>query len=216
MIVTLLAMFGAGLASFVAPCVLPVVPGILGALAGPGAAPGRSVVPAAGLFVAGFASVFVALGSGAGLLGDAVGSPAVARVGGVLVVLLGVALLTGRPARVVRWRPQVTGPAGAFVLGLVFGAGWTPCVGPLVGAALVAAGGTGSPAQGALALAAYAAGLGAPVLALAAGVSWSARVQRFLRRGGVRLAQISGVVLVVVGAAMALARYDDLVSALRP
>ena len=217
MIITLVALFGAGLASFLAPCVLPVVPGILGALA-PGRAAGSTLVAPAALFVAGFAAVFVALGAGAGAIGDIAGSSATARIGGVLAALFGVALLVGRPFGFGSWRPTLpaaVGRARPVLLGLVFGTAWTPCVGPLVGAALVAAGGTGSPWRGAAGLAAYAAGLGAPLVAVAAGLSWSSSVQRGLRRAGPALARVAGVVLVVTGVAMVVGRYTDLVAALR-
>ena len=235
MITTLLALFGAGLTSFLAPCVLPLVPGYLGALAGDGSASasasapapskaaGRRVLPApaaAGLFVTGFTAVFVAVGTAAGALGAAVGGGPVQRAGGVVVVLFGLVLL-GLPGPLVRsWRPRVrlpaVGPLRPLVLGVVFGTAWTPCVGPLVGAALVVAGGTGSAWRGAAALAAYGAGLGAPFVALAAGLSWSPQLHRVLRRTGPVLARVAGAALVAAGVALALGRYDDLVSALRP
>ena len=231
MITTLLALFGAGLTSFLAPCVLPLVPGFLGALAGdggasalaPATAGGRRVLPApaaAGLFVAGFTAVFVAVGTAAGAVGAAVGGGPVQRAGGVVVVLFGLVLL-GLPGPLVRsWRPRIrlpaVGPLRPLVLGVVFGTAWTPCVGPLVGAALVVAGGTGSAWRGAAALAAYGAGLGAPFVALAAGLSWSPQLHRVLRRTGPVLARVAGAALVAAGVALALGRYDDLVSALRP
>lgn len=218
MIVALVALFGAGLASFLAPCVLPLVPGFLGVLGAE--APGDRVVPAALGFVAGLATVFVALGVAAGAVGSLVRPDgAVPRVGGLVVVVLGLGL--AGPLRLRRTigghrRRRVAGPAGAVALGIVFGASWTPCVGPLVGAALVAAGGAGSPWRGGALLGAFAAGLGAPFVAVAAGLSWSPAVQRGLRRAGPVLARAAGVVMVVTGLALLSGRYGTLVGALRP
>ena len=250
MITVLVALFGAGLSSFLAPCVLPLVPGFLGALAGPAtvvagdpaapvpavagppdgptATPGAvpptrgalSPTAAAALFVAGFTAVFVAVGTAAGAVGRLVGASATQRVGGVVVLAFGL-VLVGLPGPLVRsWRPSLplprAGVARPMVLGVVFGTAWTPCVGPLVGAALVVAGGTGSPWRGAAALAAYGAGLGAPFVAVAAGLSWSPRLHRAMRGAGPVAARIAGAALVLAGLALALGRYDDVIAALRP
>lgn len=217
MIVALLALFGAGLASFLAPCVLPLVPGFLGVLGAQ--APGDRIVRRALAFVAGFGTVFVALGVAAGAVGSLVRPDGVvARLGGGLVLLFGLGLLGVLPGRGgARWRsPRVTGVPSAVALGVVFGAAWTPCVGPLVGAALVAAGGAGSPWRGGVLLAAFATGLGAPFVAVAAGVAWSPAAYRRLRHGGRVLARVSGVVLVAAGLALAAGRYDAFVAVLRP
>lgn len=250
MITVLVALFGAGLSSFLAPCVLPLVPGFLGALAGPapagasasagpaatmaGASDGPTSMPvaattarralsppaAAALFVLGFTAVFVAVGTAAGAVGRLVGASATQRVGGVIVLAFGL-VLVGLPGPLLRsWRPRLplptAGLARPVLLGVVFGTAWTPCVGPLVGAALVVAGGTGSPWRGAAALGAYGAGLGAPFVAVAAGLSWSPRLHRAMRRTGPVAARIAGAALVLAGLALALGRYDDVIAALRP
>lgn len=218
MITALLALFGAGVTSFLAPCVLPLVPGFLGVLGAE--APGDRVVGGALGFVAGFSSVFVALGVAAGAVGSLVRPDgAVGRVGGALVIVLGLTVAGVVPLRR-SWqapRPRrAAGPATAALLGVVFGAAWTPCVGPLVGAALVAAGGAGSPWRGGALLAAFAAGLGAPFVAVAAGFGWSPAVGRRLRRAGPWLGRASGGLLVLAGAALVTGRYDGIVAALRP
>lgn len=220
MLVALVALFGAGVVSFAAPCVLPLVPVFLGLVTGEvaGGRPQRAL-PATALFVAGFGGVFVAVGAGGGALGAELGdSRGVAtRVGGALMVVFGL-LLAGSGRRWARrtWRLRLRLPSGAvarpLVVGVVFGTAWTPCVGPLLGAALVAAAGTSSAWRGAAALGAYAAGLGAPFLFLAAGLSWVPVVHRGVRRASPVLHGLSAVFLVVAGLAALAGRLDRVLS----
>ena len=167
MLTALVALFGAGLASVLAPCVLPLVPVYLGMVTGEVASerPDRAL-RATAVFVVGFGGVFVAVGTAAGAVGASLGDSRgpVARIGGVLMIGFGLVMagVGGRwSQRATRLRLAL--PAGAvarpLVLGVVFGTAWTPCVGPLLGTALVAAAGTASPWRGAAALSAYAAGL---------------------------------------------------------
>jgi cytochrome c-type biogenesis protein len=219
------ALFGAGVASFLAPCVLPLVPAYVGAMLVAAPAPRRSgLVGSALAFVAGFTIVFVVFGTTAGAIGERYDRArgAVQLIGGIAVVVFGLALLgllrgpLGRTARFVT-RPAV-GPAGAAVVGLTFGAAWTPCVGPLLGAALVAAARTVSAWRGATLLAAYGAGLGVPfvaaALALDAFPERSRAVLRAFRRPGAALQRAAGAVLVALGLLVVSGRYGVLVSAL--
>src|SRR5215470_12046597 len=171
--------FLAGLLSCASACVLPLVPAFvayLGGVAAPsGSARRLTALAGAGLFVAGFATVFVALGAGAALLGAGVSAyrPVLVTASGVALVALGAALVAGVPWLARERRFQVAHrlprtPLAAYVVGLAFAAGWTPCVGPILAAILVMAGDTATAARGAALLAAYSAGLGLPFLATAA------------------------------------------------
>lgn len=184
-----LGAFGAGMLSFLSPCVLPLVPpylcfvgGVsLDRLAGEGRGRedgGRATAPvlaAAVAFVLGFSTVFVALGATASGLGRLLADhfDALAQVAGVVVIVLGLHFL-GMPRfglldREARLHPAArpAGFVGAYIVGLAFAFGWTPCVGPVLAAILVVAGSTGETWTGASLLGAYAAGIGLPFLAAA-------------------------------------------------
>src|ERR1700759_2902542 len=144
-----IALFGAGVASFLAPCIIPLVPAYLGIIVGEmGDAhdPARAV-PATLIFIAGFTTVFAGLGALAGLLGPSlVAFQEGGRVvGGILIIVMGLALLgiargpLARERRLIPTLPKVTGVARPYVVGVAFGAGWSPCVGPLLAAALTIA-----------------------------------------------------------------------------
>ncbi|RAI43211.1 cytochrome c biogenesis CcdA family protein [Rhodoplanes roseus] len=207
----------AGLLSFLSPCVLPLVPPYLTWLAGASLAELSGETPRAGVtarafvralaFVAGFSAVFVALGASASLLGrlliDHLGL--LSRIAGVIIVVLGLHFvglfripLLYREARF-GLGGQSAGLAGAFVMGLAFAFGWTPCVGPVLASILLIAGAEDSAGQGALLLAAYAAGIGFPFLAAAVFVKpFLAFLARFRRHLG-RIEMLVGVLLIVTG-----------------
>ena len=185
MILDLALAFLAGLLSFASTCVLPLVPAYVtymgAASAGSQTTIGRQlrVVGNAGLFVAGFATAFVALGASFGLIGADLRAyrPLLLQVAGIALLLIGIALLFwGRiPGLMGEKRLDIAhrlphAPWASYVIGLAFAIGWTPCVGPILAAILLRAGSSGTAAQGALLLAFYSAGLGLPFLA-AAGLS---------------------------------------------
>jgi len=185
MIVDLALAFLAGLLSFASTCVLPLVPAYV-AYMGAAAAGTETTVRQqlkvlgnATLFVAGFATAFVALGASFGLIGADLKAyrPLLLQIAGAALVLIGIALLTlGRiPGLMGEKRFDIAhrlphAPWASYVIGLAFAIGWTPCVGPILAAILLRAGGSGTAAQGALLLAVYSAGLGLPFL-IAAGLS---------------------------------------------
>lgn len=220
----LLALFGAGLLSFTSPCVLPLVPVWVAIAAGDAADP-RSVRRGTAWFVAGFTAVFVALGTLAGRLGAVVdlAQTWTVRVGGVVVALFGLALVgmpvgrLGGEARLVRALPAPSAGTGpgvwrALVAGVAFGAAWTPCVGPLLGSALVAAGRSGGGASGAALLASYSLGVGLPfVVAALAYASWPAAQHR-LQPIAARLRFGAGALLVALGLGVAAGLTDRLFS----
>jgi cytochrome c-type biogenesis protein len=216
------ALFGAGIASFLAPCIVPLVPAYLGLVVGESveARDTAKAVPATLLFIAGFAAVFASLGIAAGELGSSLGTlqDALERVGGVIVVVLGLVLLgvvRGRwlqERRLITHLPKGLGPLRPLVLGIAFGAAWSPCVGPLLGAALVVAARSAEPARGGLLLAAYAAGIGVPFLLASLGLASSPGISDRLRRIGPGLERIAGGLLVVLGILLASGTYAHLTS----
>jgi len=218
----LVALFGAGVASFLAPCIVPLLPAYLGIIAGEAADardPARAV-PATLVFVLGFALVFAGLGAAAGLVGSSLHDVQywVQRVGGVIVVIMGLALLGVvrgrwlRERRLVHRLPTVTGPLRPFIVGVAFGAAWSPCVGPLLAAALTVAAHDGQAGRGALLLLAYAFGIGVPFLLAALGLASFPSMADRLRRAGVIIERVAGVLLVVLGILLATGTYGHLTS----
>ncbi len=218
----LIALFGAGVASFLAPCIVPLLPAYLGIIAGEAADahdPARAV-PATFIFVLGFAVVFAGLGATAGLLGSSLHDvqTTVQRVGGVIVVIMGLALLgvlRGRlfqERRLVHRLPTMTGPARPFIVGVAFGAAWSPCVGPLLAAALTVAARDGQVGRGALLLVAYAFGIGVPFILAALGLASFPSLADRLRRVGTIIERVAGVLLVVLGILLATGTYGHLTS----
>jgi cytochrome c-type biogenesis protein len=217
-----IALFGAGVASFLAPCLVPLVPAYLGMIVGESGDQGdtAAAVPATLIFIAGFAAVFAALGVAAGTIGSSLSSvqDVLQRVGGVIVIVLGLVLLGVVRGRLVRERrlvnrlPNVGGSARPLVLGVAFGAAWSPCVGPLLGAALVVAAHGGQPLRGGLLLLAYAAGIGVPFLLASLGLAASPGIAARVRSIGPALERVGGVLLVVLGVLLATGTYAHLTS----
>ena len=185
MILDLALAFVAGLLSFASTCVLPLVPAYVAYMGAAAAgiettvAQQLKVLGKAALFVAGFATAFVALGASFGLIGADLRAyrPLLLEISGAALVLIGIALLTiGRiPGLMSEKRFDIAHRLprtswAAYVIGLAFAIGWTPCVGPILAAILLRAGSSGTAAQGALLLGVYSAGLGLPFL-VAAGLS---------------------------------------------
>ncbi|MFC5997384.1 cytochrome c biogenesis CcdA family protein [Quadrisphaera sp. GCM10027208] len=199
----------AGLVSFASPCVLPLVPGYLGYVTGLTGQdledqPRRRVLAGATLFVLGFTAVFVTLGAAFGGLGGLLQqwTAELTRVLGVVVLVMGVVFLGVLPSlqreRRLPWRPAA-GLAGAPLLGVVFGLGWAPCVGPTLAAVLGLTLQQGSAGRGAVLTVAYCLGLGLPFLAVAAGLGRGVRTLDVLRRHRLAISRAGGAMLVVVG-----------------
>ncbi|WP_374628251.1 cytochrome c biogenesis CcdA family protein [Pannonibacter indicus] len=215
--VTLAGAVFAGVLSFVSPCVLPLVPPYLGFIAGTSleelSADDRTdeavrrVFFAALAFVAGFSTVFVLLGASASFLGQMVTQhiQILGYVAGVLTIVMGLHFLglfriplLYREARVHLDR-KPAGLAGAYVIGLAFGFGWTPCVGPVLAAILFVAGSEETVARGAILLSAYAMGLGIPFLIAALFAGPFLRFMQRARRHMGKVEKGMGVVLVLTG-----------------
>ena len=202
----------AGLVSFASPCVLPLVPGYLAYVGGMTSSSEmksgrRRLVLGISLFILGFSAVFLAYSAVFGALGTwlIVWQDLVTRIMGVVVIALGVVFIgqfsflqrTIRPS----WRPA-TGLAGAPVLGIVFGLGWTPCIGPTLGA-IQALGLTSGSTWTALLLGLfYCIGLGVPFLLVALGLNWVTGSVAFLKRHIRVINIVGGALLVAIGVLM--------------
>jgi cytochrome c-type biogenesis protein len=221
----LVAAFGAGILSFLSPCVLPLVPGYLSYLAGTSVQEAQSqpttrwrVSIHALCFVLGFALIFVLLGAAASLAGLALRAyqQALARMAGLLLVLFGIALtgLVPVPFLSRDHRIQLQPAASAWwrsgLIGVAFGAGWSACTGPILGSilALTAVGAT--LVQGIIFLLAYALGLGLPFLLVGILVDRVSPLMRSIRRYTGPISLLGGVLLILMGMLILSGRLDQL------
>jgi cytochrome c-type biogenesis protein len=211
----------AGFISFASPCVLPLVPGYLGYVGGftsnAERPRRRRLLAGVALFVLGFSVVFVLFGVLFGTAGLALKAnlDVITRVAGVVVIILGLVFVGqfGIMQRTVKPRWTVaTGLVGAPLLGIVFGLGWAPCVGPTLGAVELIALDGGSPLRGGILGLAFCIGLGVPFLLVALGLTWVARSTAWLRRHIRLINIIGGVVLMVIGILMVTGIWHTLMS----
>lgn len=203
----------AGIISFTSPCALPLVPSYLSYVSGlpvselsDGQAR-RLVVRSTATFVAGFTTVFTALGASSTLFGSLLirHLPTIMRVSGVVIIIFGLSMtgLFRIPILARERRLDLTkisrGPLGAFPLGMAFAFGWTPCIGPILASILAVASTSHTMAWGAILLALYSLGLGVPFLVLALGIGKARRSLNFLSRHGRAIEIGGGLLLVAVG-----------------
>ena len=216
--VTYLAAVVAGLVSFLSPCVLPLVPPYLVFLAGtslerfadkaPEPRVKRETVVAAALFVLGFSTVFVTLGASASVVGSLIRaySGPLAVIAGVIIMIMGLHFLGVTPIALLHRQKKLdvvkpVGLWGAYVIGLAFAFGWTPCIGPILAAILAVAASEETVTKGASLLAVYSLGLGIPfVIAAFAVEPFAAFLSRF-RNHLHRVEQAMGALLVLTGVA---------------
>lgn len=218
----LLVAFAAGLLSFLSPCVLPLVPSYIGFLTGMTlpemAGRRRTALLHALLFVGGFSLVFILLGASATALGRALNYYQVwlQRVGGALIILFGLLCLgvfkVGllNQERRLHLERKPIGYLGSALVGMAFGAGWTPCIGPVLGGILGLAATSSDVSRGMLLLAVYSAGLALPFLIAAVAVDsfldWFQRFRRYLPW----VMRLSGVLLVFVGVLLVTGEFTRL------
>lgn len=215
--------FGAGLLSFLSPCVLPLIPSWLLFLGGtaPDAKNRPRLVAVTGCFILGFSAVFVVMSiimAGTMLLLEGLGQ-IINLISGIIVIILGLNVIFDF-IKILNYEKRIhfSGPprgfAGAFFAGIAFGAGWTPCVGPILGSILLLAG-QGGIAESAVYLCAYSAGLGLPFLAAAflfnRSLEKGGRKEKgFWRSHGDLIRKTSGIFLVVIGFLIIFGRYQAL------
>jgi len=207
----------AGLVSFISPCVLPIVPGYLSFISGVNMAELRDGAPPPGLsrrvgltslvFVLGFSTVFVALGAAATLIGATLQAykRELGMIGGVIIIILGLHTAGVLPIKWLLYEKRATvrskplGFLGAYLVGLAFAFGWTPCIGPILGTILFYASQQDTVAHGVGLLAAYSVGLGVPFVASGLAVNRffaaSGRLKRHMRT----VEYVAGALLVGVG-----------------
>jgi cytochrome c-type biogenesis protein len=208
----ILAALGAGLVSFLSPCVLPLVPGYLSAVSGVSVAEldradWRRVLAPSLLFVASFSTVFILLGLSATGIGQALQDQrdTLEKVAGALIIAMG-ALFIGSlfVARLNReWHVHAlmsrAGKGGPLITGMAFAIAWTPCIGPTLGAILSAASLSSSAAHGALLLAVYSAGLGIPFLLTALAFSHLTSAFAAVKRHYAAIMAVAGGILIAMG-----------------
>jgi cytochrome c-type biogenesis protein len=224
----MLAVFAGGLLSFFSPCVAPLIPGYLGYLSssslsksavpqpsqgGQPASPVSPVIVPCLLFVTGFSLAFIALGVISASAGRLVAAytPVLETIAGIVMVVMGVFLLGWLPEPVMKFLARERrlhlsslglarfGALGPIALGVVFAAGWTPCIGPVLGPILLAVGTTGQVASGFVLLLIYSIGFGLPFLAIGLGWSFSLRLLSWLHRHGQLVTTVTGLFLIAFG-----------------
>jgi cytochrome c-type biogenesis protein len=206
--------FSAGLLSFLSPCVLPLIPSYLTFVTGVGfddlTSARRSALLHGLLFVCGFTLIFIALGASATLIGRVLLHYRIwiSRLGGALVVVFGLYLLGiirvaafDRDRRV-HLANKPVGYLGTVLVGVAFGAGWTPCLGPILGAILTYTAATADLSRGLPLLLAYSLGLALPFLLAAVAVERFLDTVKRIRPYLTRVSQVSGALLVIVGVLM--------------
>lgn len=217
-----------GLLAFFSPCVLPLVPVYLGYISGvavghTSSAAKRAVVTHALAFVLGFSVVFALLGAAVGLLGQALNAalPTLTRLGGVVLVILGLQMagVLRIPALYAekRWEGRLGVGAGylrSLLIGMIFAAGWTPCVGPVLTAILLLAMQTATAWRGAWLLLVFAAGLGIPFIIT--GALLDVLMPRLKRVGkhAQTISVVGGILLIVMGFALVTGLFTELSFAL--
>ena len=238
--VTLLAAFGAGLLSFISPCVLPLIPGYLSYVsglslddlkAGTGEAAGtvpsdarRRVVVASLAFILGFSLVFVSLGASASFVGQFLMSrlTILGKIAGAIIIVFG--LHTMGVFRIewlyqdkrVQTSRRPAGFVGAMLVGIAFAFGWTPCIGPILAGILAIAAAQDTVGDGVRLLLAYSLGLGVPFFATALAINRSFVAFAKIRRHYHKIEVVSGVLLVAIGLLIFTNRFTIIAQWLTP
>jgi cytochrome c-type biogenesis protein len=219
LIASLIAMI-AGLISFASPCVLPLVPGYLSYAAGMTEVRSRGRAALGSLlFVLGFSVLFISYGALFGSLGSTISSNSqlVSVILGLLTIVMGVIFLFNqkfyRSFKPV-WKVRA-GLAGAPILGFLFGVGWTPCIGPTLGAVQTLSFQESSALRGAILSFAYCLGLGIPFVLVGIFFDKSNRLRKFISRHGNYLTLIGGIFLILIGILQVTGLWADVMNSLR-
>ena len=208
----------AGVISFLSPCVLPLVPGYLSFAAGFSVSRGK-VLLGSFLFVLGFSAVFVSYGAVFGGLGNTLSAHEefISRILGLSTIFLGFIFYGRFPfSPTIRPKMRTTGGLlGAPVLGVLFGIGWTPCIGPALAAVQTLAFQESSAVRGAVLSFGYCLGLGLPFILSGLSLDKSAKLRSFIYRRGDVISKIGGVFLIAIGVLEVLGLWSQLMNSMR-
>jgi cytochrome c-type biogenesis protein len=210
--------FVAGVISFLSPCVLPLVPGYLSFAAGFSVNRGKVFLGSI-LFVLGFSAVFVSYGAIFGGIGNQLvaNEDLISRVLGVITIFLGFVFL-GKFPFAPTFRPKIKttgGLVGAPLLGILFGVGWTPCIGPSLAAVQTLAFQESSAVRGALLSFGYCLGLGLPFMASGLFLDRTEKLRKYLVKRGDLISKIGGVFLIVIGLLEVSGLWSELMNSSR-
>ncbi len=232
----LVAAFGAGLLSFISPCVLPLIPGYLSFVSGvtlqemrgegevaPTRARGRVLVSSLA-FVLGFSLVFISLGASASAVGQFLMTrlAIIGKIAGVLIVLFGLHMMGVLrigwlySEKRVQTQKKPAGPFGAVLVGIAFAFGWTPCIGPILAGILAVAASRDTMMDGVKLLAAYSAGLGIPFLITSLAINQFFSAFARIRKHYHAIEVTSGVLLVAVGVLIFTNQFTIIARFLQP
>jgi cytochrome c-type biogenesis protein len=210
--------FVAGLVSFLSPCILPLVPGYLSFAAGFSVNRGKVFLGSI-LFVLGFSVVFISFGAIFGGLGNQLvaNEDLISRVLGVITIFLGFIFL-GKFPFAPTFRPKIKttgGLVGAPLLGILFGVGWTPCIGPSLAAVQTLAFQESSAVRGALLSFGYCLGLGLPFMASGLFLDRTEKLRKYLVKRGDLISKIGGIFLIVIGLLEVSGLWSELMNSSR-
>jgi len=210
--------FIAGLISFLSPCVLPLVPGYLSFAAGFSASRGK-VLLGSFLFVLGFSAVFVSFGAIFGGLGNTLSAneEIISRILGLVTIFLGFIFYGRFPfSPTIRPKMRTTGGLlGAPLLGVLFGIGWTPCIGPALAAVQTLAFQESSAVRGAVLSFGYCLGLGLPFILSGLSIDKSAKLRSIIYRRGEIISKVGGIFLITIGVMQVLGFWSQLMNSMR-